>query len=47
MARALVDRNPQQFTDIYTCDDGAFIKSTIHIYHDNDHPSSLILPVLK
>jgi putative CocE/NonD family hydrolase len=43
----LVDRNPQQFTDIYTCDDSEFTKSTIHVYHDAEHPSSIILPVLK
>ena len=43
----LVDRNPQQFTDIYHCKDSDFIKSTIRIYHDNAHPSSIILPVLK
>jgi len=43
----LADRNPQQFTDIYTCDDDAFIKSTIHIYHDADNASNIVLPVLK
>lgn len=42
----LADRNPQQFTDIYKCDDKDFIKSTIHIYHDIEHPSQLLLPVL-
>jgi putative CocE/NonD family hydrolase len=42
----LADRNPQTFTNIYTCDDAAFRKSTIRIFHDKDHPSSLQLPVL-
>jgi putative CocE/NonD family hydrolase len=43
----LVDRNPQQFTDIYTCADADFRKSEIHIYHDAQNASSLVLPVLK
>ncbi|HVX50007.1 MAG TPA: CocE/NonD family hydrolase, partial [Chitinophagaceae bacterium] len=43
----LVDRNPQQFIDIYHCDDKDFIKSDIKIYHDAKHPSKVILPVLK
>jgi putative CocE/NonD family hydrolase len=43
----LADRNPQKFVDIYTCDDSDFQKATIHIYHDKDHPSRIILPVLK
>jgi len=43
----LADRNPQQFTDIYTCDDSQFIRSTIHIYHDAEHSSSIVLPILK
>jgi len=42
----LVDRNPQKFVNIYTCDDADFIKETIHVYHDSEHPSRLILPVL-
>jgi putative CocE/NonD family hydrolase len=42
----LVDRNPQKFVNIYTCDDADFIKETIHVYHDSEHPSQLILPVL-
>ncbi|OIQ97471.1 cocaine esterase [mine drainage metagenome] len=40
----LVDRNPQQFLDIYHCKDSDFIKSTIRVYHDQ---SKIILPVLK
>lgn len=43
----LADRNPQKFTDIYTCDDKDFQKATVHVYHDGDHPSRIILPVLK
>jgi putative CocE/NonD family hydrolase len=43
----LADRNPQQFTDIYHCDDKDFVKSEIRIYHDKLNPSNIILPVLK
>jgi hypothetical protein len=40
----LVDRNSQQFVDIYHCKDADFIKSNIRIYHNQ---SKIILPVLK
>ena len=43
----LVDRNPQQFVDIYHCDEKDFIKSDIKIYHDEKNASKIILPVLK
>ncbi len=43
----LADRNPQQFIDIYRCDDKDFIKSDIKLYHDEQHASSVVLPVLK
>ncbi|HEV2480418.1 MAG TPA: CocE/NonD family hydrolase [Puia sp.] len=43
----LVDRNPQQFVDIYTADDSDFRKETIRVFHDSEHPSRIILPVLK
>ena len=43
----LVDRNPQQFVDIYHCDEKDFIKSDIKIYHDAQNASRIILPVLK
>ena len=43
----LVDRNPQQFIDIYHCDEKDFIKSDIKIYHDAKNASKIILPVLK
>ena len=43
----LVDRNPQQFVDIYHCSDKDFIKSDIRIWHDANEASEIILPVLK
>jgi len=43
----LADRNPQKFTNIYTCDETDFQKATIRVYHDNDQPSRILLPVLK
>lgn len=43
----LADRNPQKFIDIYKADDSDFQKATIRIYHDAEHPSKIILPVLK
>jgi len=43
----LADRNPQQFVDIYECDDKDFIKSTIRVFHDAANASNIILPVLK
>ena len=43
----LVDRNPQQFVDIYKCDDKDFVKSDIRIHHDAGRPSAVILPVLR
>jgi hypothetical protein len=41
----LADRNPQQFVDIYHCDDRDFIRSDIRIHHDAKNASSVILPV--
>ena len=41
----LVDRNPQQFVNIYTCDDSDFRKAAIRIYHDGRHSSAIVLPV--
>ncbi len=43
----LVDRNPQQFLDIYHCDEKDFVKSAIHIYHDSKNASSVLLPILR
>jgi len=42
----LVDRNPQQFVDIYNCDESNFVKSDIKVYHDAQHASKIILPIL-
>ncbi|HZY39805.1 MAG TPA: CocE/NonD family hydrolase [Mucilaginibacter sp.] len=39
----LVDRNPQQFIDIYHAKDSDFVKETINVYHG----STLVLPVEK
>ncbi|HWB27901.1 MAG TPA: CocE/NonD family hydrolase [Chitinophagaceae bacterium] len=43
----LVDLNPQKFTDIPTAKRSDFQKSTIRIYHDNEHPSNIQVGVLK
>lgn len=43
----LVDRNPQVFTNIYTCKDSDFTSSLIHIYHQEGASSCVILPVCK
>ncbi len=43
----LVDRNPQQFVDIYHCSESDFVKSEIKIYHDEQNASKVILPVLS
>jgi hypothetical protein len=43
----LVDRNPQIFTDIYHADEKDFQRATHRIYHDKEHPSSVIISVLK
>lgn len=43
----LADRNPQQFVDIYHCDDKDFVKSEIKLFHDATNASSVFLPVLK
>lgn len=40
----LVDRNPQQFMDIYQAKDSDFKKASIRIYHND---SRIVLPVLK
>lgn len=42
----LVDRNPQQFIDIYNCDPSDFKKATMRIYHDTNNASSLKVNVL-
>jgi len=43
----IADRNPQQFVDIYHCEDKDFIKSEIKLFHDATSASRIILPVLK
>ena len=43
----LSDRNPQKFTNIYTCDDADFQKSDIRIYHDRRNASAILLPVIS
>lgn len=43
----LVDRNPQQFLDIYHAEDKDFKKATQRIYHDKTNTSSLTVGVLK
>ncbi|MGE0567631.1 MAG: CocE/NonD family hydrolase [Bacteroidia bacterium] len=41
----LFDRNPQQFVNIYTCEEKDYKKSEITIYHNKQYPSSIILPL--
>ncbi len=43
----LVDRNPQIFTDIYHADENDFRKAACRIYHDFNHPSSIIVNILQ
>lgn len=42
----LVDRNPQQFVNIYKCDDKDFVKADISIWHDANRASKVLLPVM-
>ena len=42
----LVDKNPQQFMNISDCNKEDFKKINIKIWHDQNHPSYIILPVL-
>jgi uncharacterized protein len=42
----LVDRNPQQFLDIYHAKEDDFIRSAIKVYFDAANASKIILPVL-
>ena len=42
----LVDRNPQQFVNIYECDEEDFIRATHRIYHDAQRPSSVTVRIL-
>ncbi len=43
----LVDRNPQRFVNIYTADEGDFVRSTIRIFHSEGDASNIILPVME
>ena len=43
----LVDRNTQQFMDINKAQPEDYIKSTIRIYSDQEHPSNILFHVLK
>ncbi len=43
----LVDRNPQQFVNIYKCDEDDFISSQVRIYSSREYPSSIVLPVVE
>ncbi|SKB82242.1 hypothetical protein SAMN05660226_03275 [Parapedobacter luteus] len=43
----LVDRNPQQFVDIYHAKDSDFVKATHRVYHGGDHASHLTVHVLE
>jgi putative CocE/NonD family hydrolase len=43
----LVDMNSQKFMRIAAANENDFQKSTIRIYHDADHPSRIVLPVLQ
>ena len=43
----LIDINPQKFIRIPDANENDFQNSTIKIYHDKNHPSKIVLPVLK
>lgn len=43
----LVDRNPQQYIDIYHCDEEDFMEAEIKIFHNRNNLSQVILPVFK
>jgi len=43
----LVDRNPQQFVNIYEAKDTDFVPCRIQMHRDASHASGVVLPVLK
>jgi len=43
----LVDRNPQTFCDIYTCDESDYQKSVINVHCEREAASCIFLPVVK
>jgi len=42
----LVDRNPQQFINIYQANPEDYVKSTIRVYFDGQRTSRLVVKVL-
>ncbi len=42
----LMDRNPQQYVNIYKAKPEDFIKTKVTIYHDKEHPSHISFPEL-
>jgi uncharacterized protein len=43
----LVDRNPQQFVNIYKAGESDFRKADIRIYHNKEYRSRIILPIFE
>lgn len=43
----LVDRNPQQFMDIFQAEEGDFQKATQRLYHEREHASHLTVEILN
>lgn len=43
----LVDRNPQQFVNIYECGEQDFVKATMRVYHSAEQPSCLKVGVME
>jgi hypothetical protein len=43
----IFDRNPQQFMDIYNCEDKDFVPCDIKVFQSAEAASSIILPILK
>jgi len=42
----IIDRNPQQFVDVYSAKEADFQKAAQRVYRSGDHPSYLTLPLL-
>ncbi len=43
----LFDRNPQTFTNIYTCEENAFRKATQRVFHSAKYPTNLKISILE
>jgi len=43
----LADRNPQRFIDPYQCTSKDLVKCEIKVYHDTNHASKIVLPMIK